>query len=60
MNGSPRQPAQELETGVNQLVRESDFSADATEFEILSRLTAGDSQLWKFDRDELHDRNPPA
>ena len=59
-----RQRAKVLGTSVNQLVRDyleqlagkSDPGADATEFEKLSRMANGDSRGWKFDRDELHER----
>ena len=37
-------------------VGESDPEQLAAEFERLSRLTDGDSQGWKFDREELHER----
>ena len=30
--------------------------ADADEFEQLSKATKGDSRGWKFNRDELHER----
>jgi hypothetical protein len=61
---SARRRAQVLGTSVNQLVREyleqlagkTDPAADAAEFEKLSRLANGDSRGWKFNRDELHDR----
>jgi hypothetical protein len=59
-----RRRAEALGTSVNQLVREylehlagkSDLQADAAEFERLSRLAKGDSQGWKFNREELHER----
>jgi hypothetical protein len=34
----------------------TDPYADAAEFERLSRLAQGDSRAWKFDREELHER----
>jgi hypothetical protein len=59
-----RQRAKALGSSVNQLVREyleqlagkSDPAADAAEFEKLSRLANGNSRGWRFDRDELHER----
>jgi Family of unknown function (DUF6364) len=59
-----RRRAEALGTSVNQLVRdylaqlggETDASADAAEFERLSRSARGNSRGWKFDRDELHER----
>ena len=59
-----RQRAKVLGTSVNQLVRDyleqlagkSDPDADAAEFEKLSRMANGNSRGWKFDRDELHQR----
>jgi hypothetical protein len=59
-----RQRAKLLGTSVNQLVREyleqlagkSDPEADPAEFEKLSRAAGGNSCGWKFDRDELHER----
>jgi hypothetical protein len=59
-----RRHAEALGTSVNQLVREylehlagkSDPDANAAEFERLSRLARGDSQGWKFNREELHER----
>ncbi len=59
-----RRRAEALGTSVNQLVREyleqfvgkSDPSADAKEFERLSRMSRGNSSGRKFNRDELHDR----
>ncbi len=61
---SARQRAKVLGTSVNQLVREyleqlagkSNPEADAAEFEKLSRSANGNSRGWKFDRDELHER----
>jgi hypothetical protein len=61
---SARQRAKVLGTSVNQVVREyleqlagkTDPEAGAAEFERLSRLAAGNSRGWKFDRDELHER----
>jgi hypothetical protein len=51
-------------TSVNQLVREfleqfagkTDPAADAAEFERLSRAAKGNSRGWKFNREELHER----
>lgn len=59
-----RQQADAMGTSVNQLVREylqqlagmSDGNANADEFERASRETQGDSQGWKFDREELYER----
>lgn len=59
-----RQSAEALGTSVNQLVREylerlagkTDPVAAAKEFKRLSRLAHGDSQGWKFNRDEIHER----
>jgi len=59
-----RQRAKVLGTSVNQLVRDyleqlagkRDPDADAAEFEKLSRMANGNSRGWKFDRDELHER----
>lgn len=59
-----RRHAEALGTSVNQLVREylehlagkTDPYADAAEFERLSRLAQGNSQGWKFNREELHER----
>lgn len=59
-----RRCAEALGTSVNQLVREylehlagkNDPQAAAAEFERLSRLARGDSQDWKFNREELHER----
>ena len=61
---SARQRAKVLGTSVNQLVREyleqlagkRDPEADAAEFEKLSRSANGNSHGWKFDRDELYER----
>jgi len=61
---APRR-AEALGTSVNQLVREyldqfvgkRDPAAVAAEFERLSGLAEGDSQGWKFNRDEIHERN---
>jgi hypothetical protein len=61
---SARQRAKALGSSVDQLVREylaqlagkSDPAVDAAEFERLSRLANGDSRGWKFDRDEIHER----
>ena len=59
-----RNHAEALGTSVNQLVREyleqlagkADPDADAAEFERLSRIAQGDSKVWKFNREELHER----
>ncbi|MGH9672408.1 MAG: DUF6364 family protein [Bryobacteraceae bacterium] len=59
-----RRQAERLGTSVNQLVRDyldqlagkSDGDEDAAEFERLSRLSAGRSKGWKFNREELHER----
>ena len=59
-----RRRAEVLGTSVNQLVREyleqlagkSDPNAAAAEFERLSMLAHGDSRGWKFNREELHER----
>jgi hypothetical protein len=59
-----RKRAEAMGTSVNQLVREylqqlagdSNPQADANEFERLSRLSGGNSEGWKFNRDELHGR----
>lgn len=59
-----RQHAERLGTSVNQLVRDyleqlagkSNPDEDAAEFERLSRLSAGRSKGWKFNREELHER----
>jgi hypothetical protein len=59
-----RERAKVLGTSVNQLVRDyleqlagkRDPGADAAEFERLSRMAEGNSRGWKFDRDELHER----
>ncbi|MGA8594282.1 MAG: DUF6364 family protein [Bryobacteraceae bacterium] len=59
-----RRRAEAMGTSVNQLIREylkqfagkSDPSADADEFERLSRMSNGNSRRWKFNRDELHER----
>jgi antitoxin component of RelBE/YafQ-DinJ toxin-antitoxin module len=59
-----RRRAESMGTTVNQLVREyleqlagvADAAADAEEFERLSRQADGNSQGWKFDRNELHER----
>jgi hypothetical protein len=60
-----RSRAEALGTSVNQLVRDyleqfagkSDSTAVADEFERLSHASQGDSRGWKFNRDELHQRN---
>jgi hypothetical protein len=59
-----RQRAEALGTSVNQLIREylevlagkSDPAANASEFERLSRASGGNSRGWKFNREELHER----
>jgi hypothetical protein len=59
-----RRRAEAMGTSVNQLVRQyleqlvgkSDSNSDATEFERLSRAARGNSGGWKFNRDELHER----
>ena len=59
-----RRRAEVMGTSVNQLVREyieqlagkTDPEADAAEFERLSRIAHGDSRGWKFNREELHER----
>jgi len=59
-----RRRAEAMGTSVNQLVRQylvqfvgkSDSDADSTEFERLSRAAQGDSDGWKFNREELHER----
>jgi hypothetical protein len=59
-----RRRAEALGKSVNQLVREyleqlagkSNPEEDAAEFERLSKLANGDSRGWKFNREELHER----
>jgi hypothetical protein len=59
-----RRRAEALGTSVNQLVRdylahlagETDAAAAAAEFERLSRSARGNSRGWKFNREELHER----
>ena len=59
-----RRRVEALGTSVNQLVREylaqlagrSDPEADAQEFVRLSRMAKGNSQGWKFNREEAHER----
>jgi antitoxin component of RelBE/YafQ-DinJ toxin-antitoxin module len=59
-----RKRAEAMGTSVNQLIREyleqiagqNGAEADAKEFERLSRDAQGDSQGWRFNRDELHER----
>jgi predicted HicB family RNase H-like nuclease len=59
-----RRRAEAMGTSVNQLIREyleqlagkRNPEADAAEFERLSRLSNGNSQGWKFNRDEIHER----
>ncbi len=57
-----RQKAEVMGTSVNQLIRNYLYQLSgkivpndaAAEFERLSHLAQGDSQGWKFDREELH------
>ena len=59
-----RRRAEVMGTSLNQLVRDyleqfagkGDPEADAAEFEQLSRSARGRSRGWKFNREELHDR----
>lgn len=59
-----RRKAEAMGTSVNQLIRDyleqlagkTDPAEDAREFERLSHLAQGDSQGWKFNREELHER----
>ncbi|MDQ2712438.1 MAG: MerR family transcriptional regulator [Acidobacteriota bacterium] len=59
-----RRKAEVMGTSVNQLIRDYLYQLsgkivpndDAAEFERLSHLARGDSQGWKFDREELHQR----
>ena len=59
-----RRRAEALGTSVNQLVREylaqlagkSDPQADAQEFVRLSRMAKGNTQGWKFNREEAYER----
>jgi len=59
-----RRKAEAMGTSVNQLVREyleqfagkTDSRGDAEEFERLSRESGGNSDGWKFNREELHER----
>jgi len=59
-----RRRAEAMGTSVNQIVREylehfagkMDWNADAEEFERASRLSQGNSHGWKFDREELYER----
>lgn len=59
-----RRRAESLGTSVNQLIRSyleylsgrNDRDQDAAEFARLSRLAAGNSRGWKFNRDEIHER----
>lgn len=41
---------------LEQLAGKSDPAADAAEFEKLSRLANGNARGWRFDRDEIHER----
>ena len=60
-----RHRAEAMGTSVNQLVRDylrqlagtSDLDADAAEFEKLSLATQGNSRGWKFDREQIHERD---
>ena len=59
-----RRRAESMGTSVNQLVRDylanfagrCDVASDAEAFEQLSHAAHGNSQGWKFNRDELHER----
>ena len=59
-----RRRAEAQGTSVNQLIREyleqlagkSNPAADAVEFARLSRLSQGDAQGWKYNREEIHER----
>lgn len=59
-----RRTAEALGSSVNRLVREyleqlagkADPATDAAEFERLSLEARGNSNGWKFNREELHDR----
>jgi hypothetical protein len=59
-----RRQAEVLGTSVNQLVRDylkrlagvRDPVEEAAEFARLSRLAPGNSQGWKFNREEIHER----
>jgi hypothetical protein len=59
-----RRQAEVMGTSVNQLVRDyleqfsrkADTDQDAAGFERLSYVAHGDSQGWKFNREELHER----
>ena len=59
-----RRRAEAMGKSVNQLVREylerlagkSDLEALAQEFRDLTRNAKGDSQGWKFNREEIHER----
>ena len=59
-----RERAAVLGTSVNQLVRDyldqlagkTDPVADAAEFTRLSKISAGNSRGWKFNREEIHER----
>lgn len=60
-----RRRAEVMGTSVNQLVRDylerfagkRDPRADAEELRRLSLLAHGDRRGWKFNRDEVHERN---
>jgi hypothetical protein len=60
-----RKTADRPGSSVNQLVREyleqlagnTDAGREAAEFEQLSLAAGGDSQGWKFNREELHERH---
>jgi antitoxin component of RelBE/YafQ-DinJ toxin-antitoxin module len=59
-----RRRAEAMGKSVNQLVREylerlagkTDFKALADEFRELTRNATGNSQGWKFNREEIHER----
>jgi Family of unknown function (DUF6364) len=59
-----RRTAEVMGTSVNQLIRDYleqlsgkvEPGEDAAEFARLSRLAAGNSRGWKFNREELHER----
>jgi Family of unknown function (DUF6364) len=60
-----RRRAEAMGTSVNQLIREyldqfvgkRDPRVLATEFDRLSSLAHGNRRGWKFNRDEIHERN---
>ena len=59
-----RKRAEAMGTSINQMVREyledmagkSDAEARAEEFSRLSRLSRGDSNGWKWNREEIYER----